>query len=199
MIALDQVNEAKNDHSVFLNIYNQIFYDSHRHPKLRMWLKRKGVKLDEIDDLESIMTIVFAIGIDKYKHDHIPFEKWIWEKFKFALTNYYVQKKYTKKYSNLISMSDVYKPDEDKIEYDGKVIDIGYVNIDCADIDVDIEHIISMLSDIQSFICKCKLHNGWSDKEIRNFLNEKGITNSQFKVEHKMLKGIIKLYLEGKI
>lgn len=199
MITIDEVKLAKRDVNKFLELYKLIFFDKRGKPKLRMWLKKMRIKDDELDDVESLMVISFAIGIDEYNHDKIPFDKWMWQRFKFCLYNYFNQKHYVKKNSNLISLSDVYKPDDDEVVYNNKIIDIGYVSNNEFEINIDIEHIISTLNDIQSFICKCKIHNGWSDKEIRNFLNDHGITNDQYKKEQQILVSIIKLYLKGKI
>ena len=198
MITLKDVKKAKENVDDFLYIYQTVFFDSKKRPKLRLWLKKHGVKREDIEDVENALVITLAVGIDKYNHDKVPFEKWIWEKFRFCLGSYFQSKK-LKKYSNIITLSDVYSSEDDKMEYDGKTVDIGYVTDEKVMLDMDFEHLVSKMNDIQSFICKCKFHNGWSDKEIRNFLNQKGITDKQYSNELKKVISTFKLYFQGKL
>jgi hypothetical protein len=200
MVTIEDVRNAKNDSNSFLDIYQKIFFDKYKRPKVRLWLRKSGVNNNEIDDVESMMIITLIIGIDKYNHDKIPFEKWIWEKFRFTLNNYYFSKKHIKKYSNMIHMIDVYHFDDDKIEYEGKVIDIGYVAGNDSLLEFDFDIIVSKMNFIQQFICRCRFYNNWSIKEIKNYMmSVYNVGDKQFNSELKKAAEIFKLYFLGKI
>jgi len=194
MITIQDINKAKTNRKYLLEIYHKIFFDGKK-PKLKMWLINNGIRNNDIEDMEQLMAITFVVNLYKYNYSKIPFEKWIWVKFKQCLENYRFQKKYIKKNSNIISLTDIIEDNNDEFL---RKLDIGYINEDDM-VDYDFNKIISAMNNIQSFISKCKFYNGWSNKEIRNYLNGKGISDKQFDEELKNVINVFNSYLNGKI
>ena len=107
---------------------------------------KKDVYYGELNDVESIMSNVFMIGILEYEYDKVPFEKYVWTKFRFELASYFFSK--NKLMKNSESSLD------EKIEGGFDIrIDYSY------DLKIDYGYIKKMLGKVQATILDLKKKN----------------------------------------
>lgn len=153
MIDYGMVEKAKTDNNVLSEIYKEVFFDGNK-PKLRMWLVKKGISFCELDDVETEMKLSFLSGINKYEHDKIEFEKYIWTKFQHTLLNYYQSKKLKKNSAQLLSDAS-----------DEVVFNIGYIPEKKYYKD-DFEYLFTLMTRHEATICRLIYYNGWSKNQI---------------------------------
>ena len=172
-------------------MYEIIFYDSKGSPKLKKWLVKKGVKYNKLNELTSIMIEVFMKSLEKYKHDKIDFEKYVWVRFGHALNNYFYRYNHIKKIINEVSLDELNEREGCNVEF--YIIDNDMItNID---FNIDIDLMIKNFNNIQSFIFKCKYYNSWNDLEVQNW-SDVLYPNEDYYKELGYVKSIIDLYIK---
>ena len=186
-ITLKLVEQARSDPSTAVQIFKSIFYDGKK-PKLRMWLIKKGVDFQELDDVESVCKLEFMKQLYKYNHDKIAFEKYVWTEFSHILLNHFQSKK-SKKVSLTDSLDE--KLGDDADEYRGNVyMNLGFIpNPDCES---DFETVFNNMTRIQATICRLIYYSELDKNEIIEFLN---IGRDKYVKEVKQIRIKMKQYL----
>lgn len=190
-LKIEDIHNAKTDRKCFNKVYKCIFYDGNVN-KVSSWLK-KFISYNELPDVESDLKIILWLSIINYKFVKIDFEKYVWTKFQHFVFNYLFYKKFIKKHSPSIKIIDVISQTDEYDYNDHKLMSDSF-NYD--DIDYDVDRLFGMLSDTQSFICKCKYYSNWTDSETMRFLN---IDNKVYNNELNKIKKIIGNYFIGDV
>ena len=180
MIQLSEVVEARSssDGEKISKIYREIFFDGSR-PKVKMWLVKKGVHYNELDEVFSKMNLSFMLNLHRYKHDKIEFEKYIWTCFNQELLNHFHSKK-LKKNSTTIGVDDVVESklnDSEILEYE---VNIGFVPAPEINTYDEYENFFLTLTQSQALICRMVYYSDYSKSEICEYL---GIKKSKLKEE----------------
>ena len=191
MIFIEDIITARNDRKLFKEIYKTVFYDGSK-PKVRMWLKNRGVPYKNLDDMESEMIKVFVENIFKYHHGRIDFERWIWTKFEQALLNSFYRNTYIKKIANLYLADDLIEENQNNI-----ISGISYI---FDDIEVDLNNILVCLNNVQCYIFNCKYYNNWNDSEIKIYVEKIfNISPDIYEYEYSEMKKKIYKYIRGEL
>ena len=182
VITIEEIRKAVLDSKQAEEIYKKIFYDGNK-PKLRMWLVKKGVNFNELDVVESNMNLVFMLNLNKYQHDKIPFERYIWTCFNQELLNYFQSKKLKK--NNNIGFGDlgVKSDDGDGVDYE---VNLGFIEADTTfELESDMETLLHTLPQLQATIVRMLYYTGWEKDDVCEYLQ---ISREKFNKEIKSAK-----------
>jgi hypothetical protein len=172
------VNARKGNQSDANKIFKRIFYDKSK-PKVEMWLINNGISYNMIDEVMSEMYSEFSECLMyKYRHDKIDFEKFVWQRFKYRLVDWF-RIKSAKKISMSVSI-------EGNLDID---IDIGYVG---DDFNIDFESILEGMDDGKAcFMARCIYYNQWSKREVKEYM---GLSYSELNEIMEKLKQVMREY-----
>lgn len=185
VIDLDVIEQAKTEPSVLYKVYRQVFYDGNK-PKLRMWLINSGIPYDSLGDLETEMKVCFMLGLNKYQHTKINFEKWIWTEFKYTLMNYFQSKKLLKNSNHTIFTDMVVNSNEDS------QFDVESEQGESELTQDDLEYYFLQMKCKQATICRLIYYNGWDKFNIMSQLN---MTSQEYDDNMVEIRKIMKVYL----
>lgn len=194
-IKLEHIEKAKKDQTVCTKIFNIVFYDKGK-SKLRMWLVKKGINFNDIDDVEAIMYLVFLHTVNIYNNDKINFEKYVWVKFQQALNNFFFSKNHIKKNSMSVSLDEIIDNSSTGIVYNSG----GKNYYEMNDIGLDFENIVSNMTADESFICKCKYFSDWTDSQIIEYINTfKNMTTDEYDLVMRSIRDVFTRYIRGEL
>jgi hypothetical protein len=160
-----------------LQNYKQIFFDKVGEPVVRKWLVKKGFTGDDLEMLYGELIEDFFNSIEHYKHNKIPFEKYVWTNFNFIMLNFISRKqRFINRFVNIESSSLSLE--------------------DSKDIFLDMDCLLEVLSKLAGELLKYMAFEDLSLREIKKL----GLyDNREIKKASLELREIIKKYLNCEI
>lgn len=174
VITTEDLEQAKFDPKLAESIIKKILYDGSNN-KLRLYLYKSGLQTQDAEDLESdvIYKILTIIKNNKFTHNKIPFERWMWNEIWHMVMNHFQSKKLKKNKSNnsLEGMLEGFEECEPQ----------DWMGTDCIDeFELDVENLFTLLTQRQAFMCRCIYYNDWNQFEIQDYL---GINKTAYGTE----------------
>lgn len=181
------VEQARSDEKLFNTVYRKIFYRNGI-DIMNVWLFKNGVRNEhDRKELYSDMIFVLLDSMPFYQHDAVPFEKWIWYKFKQKLMAWKKERTQYRKKTDIFFLSNeaMNKIDEgtdnDRLKNAAQSTDAFYAakyrhvmshkHNGFSAFECDYSVILSTLSTTEAQVLELRLKKGCGVKEICSTLS----------------------------
>lgn len=164
MISLEQVQRARaGDQKLQTDIYRQIFFDKLGNDKVTGWLVLSRIPQQDLEMLKSDLRFIFTKTLMKdYVHDQIPFEKFVWTRFKFVVIQYF-SKRSADHRKGLVMVHLAETEEDDEVGVGATLADTSQV---IADLPYDFEQLIAGFSLEHRRICRRIAYNQLKNSEL---------------------------------